>query len=188
MTKGGGGGEGRWVELRDCPIAPLLLLLLRPCRLNSTSTHPHVCVRVPCCLVLPQVGDKNQSVYIYGCGAAIIDVRGKGKSVTLDSCKRTQVREGGGPGHRALSSHPRPRVVLRLTQAFVSLGGKTNKHRCWWTTCSPPSRSSTASASRSRQVACFPRTWAAAWARMDAYGYPGGHGPTLSPARLSLTA
>lgn len=39
-----------------------------------------------------QVGEKNQSVYIYGCGAAIIDVRGKGKSVTLDNCKKTQVR------------------------------------------------------------------------------------------------
>lgn len=38
-----------------------------------------------------QVGEKNQSVYIYGCGNAIIDVRGKGKSVTLDNCKRTQV-------------------------------------------------------------------------------------------------
>lgn len=38
------------------------------------------------------MGDKNQSVYIYGCGAAVIDVRGKGKSVVLDSCKRTQAR------------------------------------------------------------------------------------------------
>lgn len=36
------------------------------------------------------MGDKNQSVYIYGCGAAVIDVRGKGKSVILDNCKRTQ--------------------------------------------------------------------------------------------------
>ncbi len=38
-----------------------------------------------------EVGDLKQSVYIYGCGAAVIDVRGKGKSVTLDGCKRTQV-------------------------------------------------------------------------------------------------
>lgn len=38
-----------------------------------------------------QVSEKNQSVYIYGCGAGIIDVRGKGKSVTLDNCKKTQV-------------------------------------------------------------------------------------------------
>lgn len=38
-----------------------------------------------------QVADKNQSVYVYNCGAAVIDVRGKGKSVILDACKRTQV-------------------------------------------------------------------------------------------------
>lgn len=38
-----------------------------------------------------QVTDKIQSVYIYGCGAAVLDVRGKGKSVTIDNCKKTQV-------------------------------------------------------------------------------------------------
>lgn len=44
-----------------------------------------------CMACRTQVTDKNQSVYIYACGAAIIDVRGKGKSVTLDACKKTQV-------------------------------------------------------------------------------------------------
>jgi hypothetical protein len=41
--------------------------------------------------MLTQVTDKNQTVYIYSCGNAVIDVRGKGKAVTLDACKKTQV-------------------------------------------------------------------------------------------------
>lgn len=52
-------------------------------------TPMHVLTSV--CVRGLQVSEKNQSVYIYGCGAGIIDVRGKGKSVTLDNCKKTQV-------------------------------------------------------------------------------------------------
>lgn len=38
-----------------------------------------------------EVADPKQSVYIYNCGAATIDIKGKGKSVILDGCKKTQV-------------------------------------------------------------------------------------------------
>jgi len=37
------------------------------------------------------IEDKKQSVYIYNCGACVIEIKGKGKSVTLDGCKKTQV-------------------------------------------------------------------------------------------------
>lgn len=38
-----------------------------------------------------EVADPKQSVYIYNCAAATIDIKGKGKSVILDGCKKTQV-------------------------------------------------------------------------------------------------
>ena len=75
-----------------------------------------------------QVGDKNQSVYIYGCGAAVIDVRGKGKSVILDNCKRTQA----GLRSRLRTS----RYGWHTPLKFHTLPRSLPPPRCWWTTCS----------------------------------------------------
>ena len=65
----------------------------RLCSSSCVRASADVCVEWPSnktTFLTWQVVDKNQSVYIYGCGATVIDVRGKGKSVILDNCKRTQ--------------------------------------------------------------------------------------------------
>ncbi len=42
-------------------------------------------------VVTVEVTDIKQIVYIYGCIGATIDIKGKCKTVTIDSCKKTQV-------------------------------------------------------------------------------------------------
>lgn len=37
------------------------------------------------------IGDKRETVYIYGCVGATVDVKGKCKSIIVDSCKKTKV-------------------------------------------------------------------------------------------------
>jgi adenylyl cyclase-associated protein len=41
--------------------------------------------------VLVEISDIKQNVYIYGCIGATIDVKGKCKSIVLDSCKKTNI-------------------------------------------------------------------------------------------------
>ncbi|CAM9249597.1 unnamed protein product, partial [Phaeothamnion confervicola] len=42
-------------------------------------------------LVTVEVTDKKHQVYIYGCADATIDIKGKCKSVAVDSCKKTRI-------------------------------------------------------------------------------------------------
>ncbi len=42
-------------------------------------------------VVTVEIADIKQIVYIYGCIGATIDIKGKCKMVTIDSCKKTQV-------------------------------------------------------------------------------------------------
>jgi len=72
-------------------------------------------------VVSVQINDKKETVYIYGCVGATIDIKGKCKSIAVDNCKKTSVTFDAAMASIELVNSQGMKVTVRDSVSSVAI-------------------------------------------------------------------